>query len=254
MARGIRVEEVRVVSRGGATLQEMMNEAERARDPGTTLFLFGVPDLWVRGHGRMDREKVRPLEETMKRARGRREWVLGPIFPPRDASQGEISTIHCINAQVTMINNGNGNATPGWHLHMYYQQGGRFCIKERNYRDRIHWSPGGERIAQNKLRLWKEIRERQGREDRRERRREREGLRERQEEVERRIAEYGRSQREECERRIEEYAREQRETLREEEERRPGRLIIRYAREQREVIREDEEQDGDLRDRLRRRR
>ena len=31
-------------------------------------------------------------------------------------------------------------------------------------------------------------------------------------------------------------------------------MIIRYAREQREVIREDEEQDGDLRDRLRRRR
>ena len=181
--------------------------------------------------------------------------MLSPIFLPKDASQREISMIHCINAQVTMVNNGNGNATPGWHLHMYYQQGGRFCVKERNYRDRIHWSLGRERIAQNKLRLWKEIRERQeGREDRREGRREREGLRKRQAEVERRIAEYRRSQREECERRIEGYAREQRETLREEEERRPGRLIIRYAREQRKVIREDEEQDGDLRDRLRRRR
>ena len=94
------MEDVRVVSRGGAKLHEMMDEAERARDPGTTLFLFGVPDLWVRGHGRMDRAKVRPLEETIARARGRREWVLGPIFPPKDASQGEISTIHCINAQI----------------------------------------------------------------------------------------------------------------------------------------------------------
>ena len=60
LTRGIRAEDVRVVSRGGAKLHEMMDEAERARDPGTTLFLFGVPDLWVRGHGRMDRAKVRP--------------------------------------------------------------------------------------------------------------------------------------------------------------------------------------------------
>ena len=130
LARGIRVEDVRVVSRGGAKLHEMMDEAERARDPGTTLFLFGVPDLWVRRHGRMDRAKVRFLEETIARARGRREWVLGTKFPLKEASQGKISTIHCINAQVTMVNNGNGNATPGWHLYMYYQQGGRICVKK----------------------------------------------------------------------------------------------------------------------------
>ena len=60
-----------------------------------------------------------------------------------------------------------------------------------------------------------------------------EGVRERQAEVEIRIAEYRISSREECGRRIENYAREQREALRAEEERRPGRLIIRYAREQR---------------------
>ena len=61
-ARGIRVEDVRVISRGEARLHEMMDETERAREPGTTLFLFGVPDLWVRGDSRMDREIVRPLK------------------------------------------------------------------------------------------------------------------------------------------------------------------------------------------------
>ena len=66
-----------------------------------------------------------------------------------------MSTVHCLNAQVTMVSNRNGNATPDWHLHMYYQQGGRFYVKERHYRDRVHWSIGGERVAQNKLRLWK---------------------------------------------------------------------------------------------------
>ena len=97
-----------------------------------------------------------------------------------------------------------------------------------------------------------------GREDNREGRtvrgREREELRERLAKVERRIAEYGRSQKEECEKRIEEYTREQRESPREEEGRRPGRLIIRYTRKQREVIRADEEQEQDrnLKDRLRR--
>ena len=49
----------------------MMDEAERARGPGTISFLVGVPDLWVRGDGRMDRGRVRPLEETTARARGR---------------------------------------------------------------------------------------------------------------------------------------------------------------------------------------
>ena len=116
----------------------MMNEAERSRDPSTTLFLLGVPDLWVRGE-RMDKERVRPLEETIARAGGKQEWVLGLIFPPKDASQGEMLTIHCLNAQVTMVNNRNGNATPGWHLHMYYQQRGRFYLKER-HRNRLHWS------------------------------------------------------------------------------------------------------------------
>ena len=102
------------------------------------MFLFGVPDLWVRKNSRMDREKVRPLEETIARAREKQEWVLCPIFPPKVDSQREMSTIHCLNAQVTMANNRNGNATPGWHLHMYYQQGGIFYVKERHYRDRVH--------------------------------------------------------------------------------------------------------------------
>ena len=78
-----------MISRGGERLHEMMDEAERARNPSTTLFLFGVPDLWVRGDSRMDRERVRLLEETIAKARGNREWVLGPIFSPRDASQEE---------------------------------------------------------------------------------------------------------------------------------------------------------------------
>ena len=71
LARGIRVEDVRVISRGGAKLHKMMDDAERARGPDTTLLLFGVPDLWVRGDGRMDGGRVRPLEETTARARGR---------------------------------------------------------------------------------------------------------------------------------------------------------------------------------------
>ena len=71
LARGIRVEDVRVISREGARLHKMMDEAKRARGPGTTLLLFSVPDLWVRGDGRMDRGRVRPLEETTARARGR---------------------------------------------------------------------------------------------------------------------------------------------------------------------------------------
>ena len=86
LARGFRLEDVRVISRGGARLHEIMDEAERAKYPGTTLFMFGVPDIWVRGDSRMDSEGVRLLEKTIARARGKREWVLGPIFPPRDAS------------------------------------------------------------------------------------------------------------------------------------------------------------------------
>ena len=52
---------MRVVSRKGARLHEMMDEAERARDPGTTLFLFGVPDPWVREDSRIDGERIRLL-------------------------------------------------------------------------------------------------------------------------------------------------------------------------------------------------
>ena len=66
--RGIRVEGIRVISRGGTRLHEMMDKAERARNPGTTLFLFGVPNLWVRENSRMDRDRVRLLEETLARA------------------------------------------------------------------------------------------------------------------------------------------------------------------------------------------
>ena len=115
--------------------------------------LFGVPHLWVRGDNRIYREKVRPLKKTMVRAKGKREWVLVPIFSPNDASQGKMSTMHCLNAQITMINNRNDNATPGWHLHIYYQQGGRFHVKNIHYRDRGHWHIGGEWVAQNQLRL-----------------------------------------------------------------------------------------------------
>ena len=93
LARGIRVENVRVISGEGARLHKMIDKAERAREADTTLFLFGVLDLWVSGDSRMDRERVRPLEETMARARGKRECMLGPIFPPKDASQEEMSTI-----------------------------------------------------------------------------------------------------------------------------------------------------------------
>ena len=135
---------------------------------------------------------------------------MGPIFPLKYASQGEI---HCLDAQATMVNNRSGNATPGWPLQMYYLQGGRFYVKEKHYRNKVHWSIGGKRVAQNKSKLWNKIGERlEGREDNRERTtvrgREREGLRERQAKVERRTAEYRRLQREEHERRIEEYARE----------------------------------------------
>ena len=45
MAIEILVQIVRVISRGGARLQELMDEAERARDPGTILFMFEVLDL-----------------------------------------------------------------------------------------------------------------------------------------------------------------------------------------------------------------
>ena len=143
LAREIRVEDVRVISRG-ERLHEMMDDAERAIDPGTTLFLFGVPDLWVRGDSRMD--GVRPFADHS-------EWVLGPIFPPTDASQGEMSTIHCLNAQVTKVNNRNGNGTPGWHLHMYYQQRGRFYVKERHRNSALEYMWRASSPKQNFMRF-----------------------------------------------------------------------------------------------------
>ena len=72
--------------------------------------------------------------------------MMGPKFSPKDVSQREMSTIYCLNAQLTMINNRNGNATPGWHLHMYYQQEERFYVKDGHYRDRVHRNIGKEYI------------------------------------------------------------------------------------------------------------
>ena len=100
-----------------------MSEAERTRDLGTTLFIFGVLDRWVTEESRMARGKVKPLEKTMDRARGKREWVLDPIFQPKNASLREMSAINCLNSQITMNDDRNSNATPDWLLRMYYQQG-----------------------------------------------------------------------------------------------------------------------------------
>ena len=47
---------------------------------------------------------------------------MGLIFPPKDVSQRKVSTMHSLNVQITMIHNKNGNATPGWRLHMYYSK------------------------------------------------------------------------------------------------------------------------------------
>ena len=58
-----------MISREGARLQELMNKAERARDPATTLFIFGMPYLWVR-KAKMTKDKVRSLEETIARVKG----------------------------------------------------------------------------------------------------------------------------------------------------------------------------------------
>ena len=44
-ARGIQVEGVRVISRGGARLCELIDKAERATYPSTTLFMFGLSGL-----------------------------------------------------------------------------------------------------------------------------------------------------------------------------------------------------------------
>ena len=93
LPRGIRVEDMRVISRGGAKIHEVIYEAKKARRSGTTFFLLGVPDLWVKGHSRINREKVRPLKETIAKTRGKRQWVLGSIFSPKNASQREMSTI-----------------------------------------------------------------------------------------------------------------------------------------------------------------
>ena len=58
LASDIRVRRLRVISRGGRGLREMMDEAERERQEGEiTIFMFGVPDLWDRGEPRIKGER-----------------------------------------------------------------------------------------------------------------------------------------------------------------------------------------------------
>ena len=105
MVRGMRIEGVRVISEPGLKLEEMMNRAERERRGTVTIFVFGVPDLMRRGERhRYDQEGKERLVETIKRARGRREWELATVFPPKDSSWSVIMAFRDINALITTIN------------------------------------------------------------------------------------------------------------------------------------------------------
>ena len=111
----------------------------------------------------MEKAKVVPVEETMTNIRGKCEGLRSRIFPPKS----EILKMCCLNLQITMIDYRNRNTIHGWHLHMYYLQKGRFHTKEIYNKNRLHCNVGCERVAQNRLRLWKEIRAEDKKEEKR---------------------------------------------------------------------------------------
>lgn len=66
-----------VSARGGEGLGEMMDQAEGEGAGVVTIFIFGIPDLMVRGElANWSRRKRGQLMEAMERARERREWVV----------------------------------------------------------------------------------------------------------------------------------------------------------------------------------
>ena len=278
LAREMQVEGVHVVAEGGAKL-EMMDRAEIEDRGLVTVFLFGIPDLFRRGRlEEPERGAQERLTRVMRRAEGRRQWVLGTFFPPRDASQPVVQVVRAVNALTTHINSANGNGTPAFHTFMFYRSGARYIMKREWYADAVHWSHLGRRAAEEKMGVWlaaRRGREREGVERRRGG--EREGWRERairraeeqaeervrreREECEEEIEEFKRSRREECEaqvRRIREQAESTVRDLRQQRSLSPvglDRVEVRPGGRGLRIIRESEERDtgrgrGDLRQRI----
>ena len=198
LARGMEIEGVRVVARGGVTLKEMMREAEE--DEGTTIFLFGIPDICRRGEARMRQWAKDELVNTIGSARGRREWVLGTFYPPRDCDVHTFGAVRSLNNLIGMVNGHNGNGTIPFHSFMYYRERGTYFIKCSKYEaDGVHWTAEARGLAEGKVRDWMEVRRGVRTEQERDR-----GVREQQErERDRKIAE----EEERCEIAIEEYRR-----------------------------------------------
>ena len=123
MARGVRAEGVEVISRGGAKLGELMDDAER--DGRVTIFLFGVPDLFRRGCTDLWTQLKRAeLERQMERARGRPRWILSTAIPPRDANHSVVMCFRAVNLLAATINSANGNGTVDFHNIVYYRERG----------------------------------------------------------------------------------------------------------------------------------
>ena len=78
LAREFEVEGVEVRARGGATLREMLEDARG--DRGTTVFLFGIPDLFERGSLVIRRGAKDRLLEAIRSVRGKKELCWQRFF------------------------------------------------------------------------------------------------------------------------------------------------------------------------------
>lgn len=164
------VDGARVEARGGARLEEMMDEAIRERD-SFTIFVFGVAELCDR-EGR-EGSKIRAgarieLNGVLERARGRPNWVLCTMFPGRHASQDTIRHFVAVNNIISGINGDNGNGSIALHSFMFYREGNMYRMKWERFVDDVHWDGVARLFAEGKIKDFLKIRskklERQARE------------------------------------------------------------------------------------------
>jgi hypothetical protein len=154
LGRGLRIEGVEVISRGGAKLGELMDAAERERREGSalTIFIFGIPDLLRRGETqRWRREDREGLLRSIRRAKGRKDWVLATVFPPRNATHEMVMCFRGINKYITEVNGENHNGTVDLHNIMFYREGTRYIVKKDLYSDLVHWNEEAKRMAEGKV-------------------------------------------------------------------------------------------------------
>ena len=90
LARELEIEGVRVVARGGATLEEMRKERG---DNERTIYIFGICDLWKRGFNNLEKRKVRALEREIGEVRGSKDEILCTFYPPMAVSDEDTEVV-----------------------------------------------------------------------------------------------------------------------------------------------------------------